>query len=595
MDDDAPTGRGTGPRAAASSAGGRSVLAAAETATEWLAAHRDAINALNVFPVPDGDTGTNMLLTMRSAVDEGRRAVEGGAGAGEVAARIAHGALLGARGNSGVILSQVIRGFADAIAGRVEIDGRDIARGFAGARDLAYKAVLRPVEGTMLTVVRVAAERAETAALRSTALPSILAAAVHGARQALASTPNLLEILRQAGVVDAGGQGIVRLLEGMERYARGGAAAAAAVVAAPAIGERAPANGGGSAFAGLALLDRAEPGHGDGAYGYCTNFVVHGEAIDVDQARADLGGMGDSAVIVGDARLLKVHVHTANPGRALEYGLRLGELDQIKIDNMGVQTRALATNGGRVSEGAENLPAPSPSSAPGSLDAERSPLAPASSLAVVAVAAGAGLAAALRSMGAGGVVGGGQTMNPSTEELVASVEGSPAAAVILLPNNPNILLTAGQVSALATKPVGVVPSRSVPQGLAALAAFQPEETLPTNLARMTAALAGVRTVELTRAVRDATVDGVRVAAGQPIGLLDDRLVAAGDDATAVAMAALAEAGLGDAELVTVFRGVEATADEVAALRDSLLAAHPHLTVEMHDGGQPHYPLVIAVE
>jgi DAK2 domain fusion protein YloV len=557
-------------------ADGKAVLRAAEAATAWLAAQRDAINALNVFPVPDGDTGTNMHLTMRAGVDEGRRAFSSGGGAGAVAAAVAHGALLGARGNSGVILSQVIRGFAGAIADRTAIDGRDLARGLAGARDLAYKAVVRPVEGTMLTVVRVAAERAEASAAKTASLPTVLAAAVAGARDALRTTPELLDILRQAGVVDAGGQGIVRLLEGLERYARGDTSPDVAVLAVPAptLGEA------------MGFLDRVDELHGGDAFGYCTNFVVLGEGIDADRARADLAAMGDSAVVVGDDRILKVHLHTLHPGRALEYGLALGTLDQIKIDNMQAQTRALADQ-----RRGEPEPAATAAAAP-------TPAATAEvvgTITPIAVAAGDGLAAALRSMGAGGIVAGGQTANPSTKELLGAVERAPTPDVILLPNNPNVLLAAAQVPSLAEKRVAVVPSRSVPQGLAALAAFNHRDGLQANAAAMTAALAGVRTVELTRAVRDAAIDGVAVASGQWIGLLDDRLVAAGDDEASVVRQTLAMAGLDEAELVTVFVGDGVAAERAEELRATIAAEHPDLEVEIHRGGQPHYRYVIAVE
>ncbi len=558
----------------APTASGRALLAAAETATAWLATHRDAINALNVFPVPDGDTGTNMLLTMRGAVDAGRLALAASGDAGKVAASTARGALLAARGNSGVILSQVIQGFATAIAGRTEIDGRDLARGLSSARDLAYRAVLEPVEGTMLTVVRVAAEQATAAAAQSASLPVVLAAALQGARDALATTPRLLEILRQAGVVDAGGQGIVHLLEGLDRYARGEVSVN---------GDRVPPP---VATAGSAMdfLDHLTEPHGDAA-GYCTNFVVHGAGIDVDRARAALAALGESAVVVGDASLLKVHLHTLNPGRVLDYAAGLGELDQIKIDNMQLQTRTLAAE--RASHVVSRGGAPA---APNRLLP-----APVGTLSVVAVAAGEGLAAALRSMGAAGLVTGGQTMNPSIEELLAAVESAPTAEVILLPNNRNILLTANQVPALATKHTAVVPSHSVPQGLAALAAFNPDDALDANVRRMTAALDGVRTVEVTRAVRDATIDGVRATRGQVIALVDDRMVAAGDEAVTVAGAALTRAGLDQAELVTIFVGEGATRDHAEELQALLVANRPRLTVEIHDGNQPHYLYVIAVE
>ena len=573
---------------------GAALLAATDAATAWLEANRDRVNALNVFPVPDGDTGTNMGLTMRAAAGEGR--ASGGAAADGLAARVAFGALMGARGNSGVILSQVFRGFARAIEGRQEIDGRDLAAALTGASEMAYKAVMRPVEGTMLTVIRGAAERAEAVAARTPALEAVLAEAVRGARAALATTPDLLDILRQAGVVDAGGQGIVYILEGMDAYARG--ETLTADVAA----------GGGPLGASMAFLDRVDELHGDDAFGYCTNFMVLGTGIDVDRARDDIAAMGSSAVIVGDDTVLKIHIHADNPGRVLDYALALGSLDQVKIDNMQSQTRALTLQRAEPAASATAVPASAHDPPDLSASGRERPIAGFPVLprlpnaeaeqgtqTVLAVAAGAGLAAALRSMGADGVVAGGQTMNPSTEELLAVVAAAPTAEVILLPNNPNIVLAANQVPALAAKRVAVVPSRSVPQGLAALSAFKPGATLAANVAAMTAALASVRTVEVTEAVRDATIDGVCVAIGQTIGLVDDRLVVAGDTAADVVGDTLAYAGVDGAELLTVFTGAGCDAAETGALRAALAARYPDLAVEVLDGGQPHYRYIVGVE
>ena len=550
---------------------GAALLGAIEAGTERLLANRDAINALNVFPVPDGDTGTNMGLTMRAAVEEGRQALAPRIGVGVMAARIAFGALMGARGNSGVILSQVFRGVARAVEGKDEVDGRDVVRALAGARDMAYKAVMRPVEGTMLTVVRRAAERAEKVARRTPTLAAALEEAVKGAADGLASTPDLLDVLRQAGVVDAGGRGLLHILEGMAAFARGEALPGRDIAEPAAVppGQE------------MAFLDRIEELHGLDGSGYCTNFVVFGDGIDFDRARADLAAMGGSAVIVGDDRVLKVHLHAANPGQVLEYALALGELDQIRIDNMQAQTRALTAQ--RQAAAAARHPSP---------PAEPQPLG---TQAIVAVAAGEGLAAALRSLGASGVVAGGQTMNPSIEELLAAVAAAPSEAVILLPNNPNIVATANQVPALAAKRVAVVPSRSVPQGLAALAAFNPGAGEEENVRKMTAALSGVRTIEITQAVRDACIDRVAVAAGQAIGLLDDRLVASGEDEAAVAAATLLKAGTRDAELVTIFAGQGVAPEQVAAIRDVVATNHPGVEIEVLEGGQPHYRFIIAVE
>jgi len=514
-----------------------------------------------------------MALTMRGALEEAQTLGEADrASAGDVAARIAYGSLMGARGNSGVILSQVFRGFANGIADRQEIDGRDLAEALGQARDLAYTAVMKPVEGTMLTVVRIAAERAEAAARRSPAMATVLAAAVAGASEALATTPDLLEILRQAGVVDAGGQGIVLILDGIERFARG-EALPDVQAAGVALGEQ------------MAFLERVDDLHGGDAFGYCTNFMVFGVGIDVARCREEIAAMGSSAVIVGDDTVLKVHVHVDNPGAALDYAIKLGDLGQIKIDNMKSQTRDLAAGRPGHRAGSATSEPPFTGVAP---DLGRQHV-------VVAVAAGEGLAAALRSMGATTVITGGQTMNPSIEELLAAVRSVTTDGVILLPNNPNIVLTANQVPKLTDKHVRIVASRSIPQGLSALAAYNQDDPLDRAAEAMTRALTEVVTVELTRAVRDATIDGVSVARGQVIGLIDDRLSAAGDDLVTVGLEVLGGVDLAGRELVTIFCGQGTSPDAAARLTEALRAHHDHLEIETHDGGQPHYDLVIAVE
>jgi DAK2 domain fusion protein YloV len=548
---------------------GPALLAAIEAATDWLAAHADQVNALNVFPVPDGDTGTNMLLTMRAAVAEATLHNEQTAGA--MAARIARGALMGARGNSGVILSQIVRGFATVIADHQALNGRDLVAALASASEMAYRAVMQPVEGTMLTVIRVAAERA--AAARRASLATVLEAAVEGARDALAETPRQLAILRHAGVVDAGGQGVVYLLEGLERYAHGETTGGERPVPAASLG------------AAMTFLDQIDELHGEDAFGYCTNFMVIGEGIDVERVRADLAAMGQSAVIVGDETLLKVHLHTLNPGEALDYAVKLGELDQIKIDNIQLQTKALTV---------QRAAPVTPESGAG-VPFRAVAIEPVGRQAVLAVATGDGIVAALRSMGATDVIPGGETMNPSIEDLLTSVAAALADEVIILPNDPNSILTAGQVPALTSRAVRVVPSRSVPQGLAALAAFNADADLEANVATMTRALSQVRTVKLTRAVRDAMIDAVQVTAGEIIGLVDDRLIASGRDETAVACSALDRAGLDEAELVTIFTGDGARPEQPAALQAAIERGYPHLTVEVLEGGQPHYLFVIGVE
>ena len=544
---------------------GQQLAGAFRYASTWLDAHREEVNALNVFPVPDGDTGTNMAMTMHAATDS---LPEGPTPVATIAQLVTRGALLGARGNSGVILSQIFRGFADAIANRDEIDGRDLAGALGGARDMAYKAVMRPVEGTMLTVIRGAADGAARAAQRSVALDTVLSAAIDGANAALATTPDLLPILRQAGVVDAGGRGIVIILEGMQRFNRGESVAAS--VAPPA-----------ATGAQMAFLDQVGDLHGEDAFGYCTNFLVMGHGIDFPTARDAIAAMGQSAVIVGDDTLVKVHIHTEQPGKVLDYALSLGDLDQIKIDNMTLQTDALteqrqaATTAGEI--GANQQPEFN------------------GSIAVVAVAAGEGLADALRSMGATAVISGGQTMNPSTEDLLRAVDDAPVGDVLVLPNNKNIIMAANQLQGLTDRNVRVIPTISVPQGLTALSSFNGNLPLAENVDRMTATLDSVRTIELTRAVRDVEIDGLTIAAGQVIALVDDVLKAAGGVTAQVLAEALAHCNTDDAELATVFTGADAGAPDIDAVESALTDLLPDAEVEIQNGGQPHYLFVIGIE
>lgn len=547
---------------------GRAMVSALCSATEWLAANRDRINALNVFPVPDGDTGTNMVLTMRSAVDEATTlANEGRPTAALVASRAAYGALMGARGNSGVILSQILRGLARGIEGQEEIDGRDLARALAGARDLAYDAVMQPVEGTMLTVIRVAAERASAAAAHHSEFSAVIAAGLEGAREALAATPEMLDILRQAGVVDAGGQGLVIILEALDCVARGQPLPTAAPAFAGPLG------------ADLAFLDRIDELHGEEPFGYCTNFMIVGRGIDFPRVRADLAELGRSAVIVGDDTVVKVHIHALNPGQVLDYALKWGELGQIKIDNMSVQTEALPEERRRA--GAAAPPAPL--------------LPSAGRQAVLAVSSGAGLAAALRSMGASTIVAGGRTMNPSVDDLLTAVESADADEVILLPNDANTLLAANHLPDLTAKRVRIVPSRTIAQGIAALSAFNTGADLNANAAAMTASLSAVRTIEIFHADKDAAIGGLTVQRGQVIGLLDEQLVAAGDDAVAVTCETLLRADLDAAELVTIFAGEGARTSDTKQIEERITGQHAGVAVEVYDGGQPHYCYIIAVE
>lgn len=560
---------------------GASLLAALDTAGANLERHAEAINALNVFPVPDGDTGKNMLLTMRAALEAVHAAAnEGTTGTSDLAARLARGAMMGSRGNSGVILSQILRGFARGLGSGERFGGTELALALREAATTAYRAVQQPVEGTMLTVIRVAAESAEEAVGRDSDLLAVLEATLDGARTALARTPELLPRLREAGVVDAGGQGVVTLLEGVSLFARGETLAGSAGVTAP------------TEVAGRDLSKMADflDMHEEDEVGYCTNLLIlprEGGQLDFPVIRERLLALGESGVVIGDEELVKIHIHTENPGAVLTEAVRWGELGQIRIDNMAAQVRAV-TEGVQEETGRTMV-----------TTASLAPAAPHGELSagpqVVAVASGLGLVEVLRGLGATGIVSGGQTMNPSTEELLRAVEAVPGNEVILLPNNGNVILTAQQVVDLTSKRVVVVPSRSVPQGITALSALNFDDDLDENVATMTEAMTAVRTGEVTRAVRSATIDGVTVVDGQVIGLLDGKLSYASDAVEDVLITLLARADAAKAELITLYRGEDVDEATGLAMVESLQAHYPDAAIELVAGGQPHYDYLLSVE
>jgi DAK2 domain fusion protein YloV len=543
---------------------GRQLRAALFAATAWVEKNAESVNALNVFPVPDGDTGSNMWLTLQSAVAE-TTSLPDTATAGAVAHAASHGALMGARGNSGVILSQILRGFARSLDDKPTVNAADLATALAEGSATAYRAVIKPVEGTILTVARESGEAAEAAAQAGATLDAVLAQSVVAAGHSLARTPSLLPVLAEAGVVDAGGQGYLHFLEGLLSYFRGeteGQAVPQVVTAGP-----------------RGVVE--EP------YGYCTEFIIQGSAIDVDVVRESMVRQGESVLVVGDDSIVRVHLHTFDPGAVLTMAIQHGTLHRVKIDNMQEQHREFLRSG----QLELTSPAPSeakPASAGPSLTAV-------SEVALVAVASGDGLSEVFRSLGATSVVAGGQTMNPSTGELLRAVEGAPADAVILLPNNSNIVLTAQQVVPLSKKRLVVVPTQTIPQGVAALMAYAHGVDVEANAASMKRACDQIRTVEVTRAVRDAKVDGVQVEEGDAIALVDGRLVTTGCTLEEVALTALAHAGVERGELVTLYFGEGAGRNQSEALEAEISERWPSCAVEIVDGGQPHYPFIISVE
>ena len=532
----------------------------------WLEQNRDHVNALNVFPVPDGDTGTNMLLTMRSAYARVESSDE--AHVGRVAGQLAQGALMGARGNSGVILSQIWRGLAAELSGKETFNTVDLAAAFQSAADTAYKGVMRPVEGTILTVIREGAAEAGDAARKSDDLRFLLERVLERCQQALERTPELLPILRQAGVVDSGGQGLVYIMEGMMRYAQGklqlnGPTAAEVATAPPA--------------APLPAQARAVPEGGSLEFPYDVQFILTGRNLNVLEVRARIDAMGDSTVVVGDENTIKVHVHVSDPGRPLSYGISLGHISDVVVENMQEQMEDI-------------IHAAPPAAVP-----VVAPHVQPDQVAVVVVASGPGLAGVFRSLGAAGVVNGGQTNNPSTEEIFRVIDELPTDKVIILPNNKNIILAAEAARDLSGKQVAVVPSRSAPQGIAALMALHPDRDVASNAEAMTRALSLVRTGEITRATRSVQLDGVDVAEGALIGLADGKLRCSGPDEATILSDLLEHLDTADCGLVTLYYGANVTLAQAADVAEFIRARYPEVEVEVVEGGQPHYDYILGAE
>jgi uncharacterized protein len=569
---------------------GAGLLGAFRAAVANLEANVDEVNALNVFPVPDGDTGSNMLATVRAALAEAE-ALGAGAPAERIAAAAAFGALMGARGNSGVITSQILRGISEGLSGKARFNTLDLANALDEGAKAAYGAVAKPVEGTILTVIREASAAAVVAAEREPDLDKVLGATVGAARTAVAKTPTLLAILREAGVVDSGGQGLFRLFEGAQRFVHGEAVGRAAH--APAIHpEPAPAP-----------VVAAPPLGEDGVFGYETMFLARakpGDSLDVAAIRTYMDSIGESVLVAGDKEAVKVHVHNERPDLVLAYAIGLGDLSKISVENLDQQVEDVRET--RAAEFAAETAAPesAPVGQPShGADATNGTgpegAAEIADLAVVAVAAGEGLAAIFRDFGVSRVVIGGQAANPSTGELLEAVKRVNARAVLVLPNNPNVVLAARQVVALAGKPVEVVPTRNAAEGFAALLALDPARSAAENATEMAAAGRAIQSLSVTEAVRDATIGGRKVKKGQTIALdPDDGLVAVNDDPTAAVLEAVRSLQRGY-ELITLYYGDGADLASTEALARRIHDVAAGAEIEVVHGGQPHYRYLISAE
>ena len=529
------------------------------------------VNSLNVFPVPDGDTGTNMGMTIENGAKE--VADKPATTVGEDGQILSKGLLMGARGNSGVITSQLFRGFGQAIKDKEELTGQDLAHAFQSGVEVAYKAVMKPVEGTILTVSRGAATAALKKSEETDDAVEVMRAAVDGAKRALAKTPEMLPVLKEVGVVDSGGQGLVFIYEGFLSALTGDYIASEDFKATPAtMTEMINAEHHKSVAGHVATEDIQ--------FGYCTEIMValkqgptYVKEFNYEEFQAYLSGLGDSLLVVNDDEIVKVHVHTEDPGLVLQEGLKYGSLVKVKVDNMRNQHDAV-------------------------LEKEEQQVAAKQEekdFAIVAVVAGDGLAEIFKSQGVDYVISGGQTMNPSTEDIVKAIDAVNAKNVIILPNNKNIFMAAQSAAEVAEIPAAVVETRTVPQGFTSLLAFNPEQSLEENVAAMTASLSDVVSGSVTLAVRDTSIDGLEIHKDDNLGMVDGKIVVSNPDVTATLKATFAKMIDEDSEIITIYVGEDGSQDLAEEMADYLESTYEDIEVEIHDGKQPVYPYLMSVE
>ena len=533
--------------------------------------NKQRINELNVFPVPDGDTGTNMSLTMNSAAIElGRKQTDT---VGAVADCAASALLRGARGNSGVILSLLFRGIAKSLKGRENANAAEFAAAVSAGVDAAYKAVMKPAEGTILTVSRLGAQAAVEFAKESTDFEAMLEALLAAAREALADTQNINPVLRRAGVVDAGGEGFVLVMDAMLGYLQG--RTAAPVTAAAPAAAAAPKEG----------ADFSEFDTGEITFGYCTEFIVARENNKSPELlRSFLNNLGDCVVVVDDDEIIKVHVHTNVPGEVLTEALTYGPLQTVKIENMRNQHTALSGSDAPAAPEAEPTP-----------EAEPAVAAPEKQFGVVAVSAGEGMADLFRELGVDRVVTGGQTMNPSTEDILTEVNKTPAEVVFVLPNNKNIIMAAQQCIPLSDKKVIVIPTKTVPQGITAMLSFDPSSAEDVIEAEMSAAIESVHTAQVTYAARDSDFDGHDIHKGEYLALMDGALLGSNADLDKVLLTIADAATDLDPEIVSIYYGEDVKADAAQHAAELIGGRLPMSDVNVVDGGQPVYYYMISFE
>lgn len=528
------------------------------------------VNALNIFPVPDGDTGTNMGMTMAN----GAKAVANtpASTVGEVGQILSKGLLMGARGNSGVITSQLFRGFAQAIADKTELTGEDLAKAFQSGVEVAYGAVMKPVEGTILTVSRGAATAALKQAEETNDAVAVMQAALDGANRALQKTPDMLPVLKEVGVVDSGGQGLAFIYEGFMMAVSGDYVPENDFDVTPALMD-------GMVEAEHKMSVAEHVASEDITYGYCTEIMVglkegptYMKEFDVDAFRAYLSEIGDSLIVVNDDEIAKVHVHTEDPGLVLQEGLQYGKLVKVKVDNMREQHEAELQKGQQAKETREEK-----------------------EYGIIAVCAGDGLTEIFKSQGVDFVISGGQTMNPSTEDFVKAIEEIHVRHVIILPNNKNIHMAAQSAADVADIPVEVIETKTIPQGLTALLAFNDQHGLQDNAAAMRRAITNVVSGSITHAVRDTVIDGLEIHEGDYLGMVDGKIVVSDKDMASALMEALHEMITDESEIVSFYIGEEGDKAFVEAFAKQVETAYPEVEVEVYQGDQPIYPYFFSVE
>lgn len=542
-----------------------------QAAATRLGKQAEYVNSLNVFPVPDGDTGTNMGMTMDNGAKE--VADKPADTVGEVGQILSKGLLMGARGNSGVITSQIFRGFGQSIKGKTELDGKDLALALQSGVEVAYKAVMKPVEGTILTVARGAASAALKKSDSTNDAVEVMASALKGAKKALAKTPELLPVLKEVGVVDSGGQGLVFIYEGFMSALNGDYVASEDFKATPA---------------NMAEMINAEHhkavvGHvatEDITYGYCTEIMValrqgptYVKEFNYEEFQGYLSNLGDSLMVVNDDEIVKVHVHTEDPGLVMQEGLKYGSLVKVKVDNMRNQHDAQVEK----------------------TNIATKPQEEAKDFGLIAVVAGQGLADIFKAQGVDYIISGGQTMNSSTEDIVKAIEAVNAKQVIILPNNKNIFMAAQSAAEVVDIPARVVETRTVPQGFTSLLAFDTTKTLDDNVANMTASLSEVTSGSITLAVRDTTIDGLEIHENDYLGMVDGKILVSDANLEAALKATFEQMITEDSEIVTIFVGEDGEVPLAEELADYLEEKYEDIEVEIHEGNQPVYPYLMSVE